>query len=289
MKEHMAIKDNDPDLLKFTQSFPGFNGGKRELRYIVVMLGINSDTYQNTEYEIKRQIGMKLMLYRNDGVIYNIKMYLIGAKIGIGDFEFIGNSRSQIWLIEQDIVGLLNIVNAESHVVLSLNNLSFHAKEKFIFLIDYWINNLDYKKYHVSNLANKIFNVTREMKYLDWFEDDVERVFAAADFFRKKELLHLFNINDSEDVRIHFYKNRLNKDYLELSFQKIRSLYNNRKSRDNKNSKQCNFSLSISADNNISKLAIANRLTRSDVVDMFFKDIKNMRNFDIVKSSQVKF
>ena len=64
-----------------------------------------------------------------------------------------------------------------------------------------------------------------------------------------------------------------------MSYQKIRSLYNNRKSRESIITKQCNFSLSTSADKNIKKLASVNRLTRSDIVDIFFRDLKKLERF----------
>ena len=281
----MAIEDSDPLMVKFAQSFPKFNGGKRELRYIAGKFWIDVDTYQNTEHQIKLQIADKMSCIERVDHMKTISNYLAESKVNIEAFEFIDDSPSQKWLIDQEINQLFIMLKIDNQLVSWLNSLSFRIKDKFIFIMDGWNLNSMEKEKAIIRITERISQITRDMEFLSWFKDDVEKIVAADDFFKKNDIVFYRQLNNVEDVRIYFYANRERKDFLKLAFQKIRVLHNNRKSRKNTHIKQCNFSLSLAADKNINKLANEYRLSRSDVVDLFFKNIKNLRDFDGVNAS----
>ena len=91
------IRNNDSFQKKFDESFPGFNGGFRELRFMAGALGIDIDTYQNSLSEIKRYIGIYLQSNSNFIGLSTIDRYLKESKVDIDAFDFIGVSRSQLW------------------------------------------------------------------------------------------------------------------------------------------------------------------------------------------------
>ncbi len=102
----MATRDQDALHLKFTVHFRGFNGGMRELRYIARKLGVNSDTYQNPEDEIRLQIARYLDSREYSRNRYDIEKYLAESKVGIDVFDFIDDSQSQSILINDQIAKL---------------------------------------------------------------------------------------------------------------------------------------------------------------------------------------
>lgn len=275
----MIISGNDSFLRKFEESFPGFNGGMRELRLMVGVFRIDIDTYQNPLFQVKRHIGIHLQSNNSFVELQAINKYLKESKVDIDTFDFIGESRSQLWLIEQQIANLLQEVNISNDLLSQMTFARFRTKEKLIFFVD-WISFTYSKKDYVINTANLVSSYIREVKYLDWFDDDTEKVVSADDYFRKKypysAITPFFErFSDIEDIRILFYNTRTHTAQRRLDFQSIRALFNNRKARKNENRKQCNFSLSLAADRNIDKLANDGGVTRSVVVDMVFKNIKN--------------
>ena len=251
----------------------------RELRLMVGVLGIDIDTYQNSLFEVKRHIGIHLKSNSVFGEIVTINKYLKESKVDIDAFAFIGESRSQLWLVEQEITNALLQFKIPNDFFSKMTRGRFQTKEKFILFVD-WISFSWDKMDYVVNTANMISSIAREMKYLDWFEDDTEKIVSADDYFRKNypnsAYIPFFErFRDVEDIRILFYNTRIDAPQRRLDFQSIRSLFNNRKSRKNGNRKQCNFSLSSAADKNIDKLATDMGLTRSLVVERVFKNIKN--------------
>lgn len=242
---------------------------------MVGALGINSDIYQNTLLEVKRQIAMHLELNNNDAELIAIYRYLKESKVNINAFDFIASSRSHLWLVEEKISGLVQQINPQKFLI-----SKFETKEKFIYFIDQWIQNLGEKELFISNAANDIARIAREMKYLKWFDDDVKKVVAADHFFRRtypdRGAYPFFEKFDNvEDIRILFYANRFNLAQRKLDFNSIQSQFHNKKAKDNPNKKQFNFSLSIAANKNINKLANDRGITRSAVIDMAFKDMKS--------------
>lgn len=269
----VTISTNDFLLRKFNETFPSFNGGMRELRFMVGTLGIDSDTYQNPLFEVKRQIATHLQLNKSVGEQIVIYRYLRESKVDIDAFDFIGESRSQLSLIEEQILMLLQHFNVRGYLV-----SKFQPKEKFIFFID-GISTTD-KEMYVSGVAKEVSRIVREMNYLDWFNDDPDKVVAADNNFRKRypnasASPYFERFGDVEDIRIFYYKNRANTAQLRLDFKSTQSYFNNRRARENPDKKQRNFSLSIAANRNINKLANDRGITRSAVVDMVFKDLKN--------------
>lgn len=277
---HKFMAINDPLVSKFGQLFPGFNGGMRELRFMVVVLEMDCDTYQNVEAEVKRQIVKRLQFAGFSQKVSFIIKYLTGAKVDVNAFDILDGPRPKLFLVEQKINSLIDELKIDHTIVCSLTALGFNLRDTIIFLIDYWEADTGVKKNKVSEIEAEIAKITGELKFLDWFDDNALRVESAKDYLLKNNKINFSEIRNSEDVRIYFYRNLENADYLKLTFFKIRSLFNNRKNRENKNKKQCNFSLSVISDKNISKLAEVNGMTRSDIVDRVFRNLNDLGNLD---------
>ena len=294
----MQILNSAIHLNKFNNSFGKSYIGIRELRYIVALLEINCDTYKNSEENIKTIIGLKLNQFTNSKKIENVKNYLTISKVEYESFNFIEENKFFDRIIDLESQKIIkeytNEVDAEI-----INKLSFKNKDNFIFLVDYCNIDTQKTKTHIQNIDFRISYRLKKLKYLSWFDGNQEKVAAAEDFMTRKKQMNFTKFNDADDVKMHFYLELCgeNKHFgivseaeQELNFQKIRSLFNNRKSREKTTHKQFNFSLSRAADKNINKLAQENMLNRSQVVDIFFRDMKNFNVFSasITSSNDLK-
>lgn len=107
---------------------------------------------------------------------------------------------------------------------------------------------------------------------INWFKSglqlDQKKIDVANLYFSKQKgnWLALFNLND---VRDFFYGFSPDSDK-ELIFRKIRTNYLNKKSREESDAKQCNFSLRRNSDKIIDNIAKSNGVTRSIVLNAIF-------------------
>lgn len=278
----MAI-NTDPRYDTFNNYFPTFSGGKRSIIFISIILDINIDFHNLSEQACKDAIGQRLnmqeKIYRHD----DVRRYLSEIKLDHGLFDFVFKSRFDYFLIKEEIVGLMNLMNLEKSISVSMANLSLHPKDAIIFLMDYWNFEIIAKEKYILDMKSRFLSVENTLKPLQWFQKDDDKVIAARDFFNRGKSADFIRINDVDDIKIFFYQYIDKPDSIYSQLAKIKSLFSNRKAKSNKNSRQCNFSLSPEIDDKISKIALSSKMTRSAVVESVFGEIEISRRLHKLK------
>ena len=165
------------------------------------------------------------------------------------------------------------------------------VQDLFIFLMDFWRADIQEKNAFLEWVKKEFDKYFQETKFLAWYEKEVDRPQIAFDYLRMKDsFLTVTSFgSDLEGLRILFYeKIRAGEDVRMLDLQ-IKRYYHNKKSRENKATKQANFSLSDQSIKNIEEMAGKYRVTKSMVVDAIFRSQSIMKQVDKALESRLEF
>ena len=272
----MSINDTSPGVARFNRFFPYFRGGRRELIYIILSLDLNVDLSGGKQGFVINNIGSQLP----DGGDYKrISRYLAEMKCNERFFNFFDESNFHSFMINREVDDLFAKNKVISSVVNSSRNFCFSARDRFIFAVDYLPNNVGDKNNYMEAYKMDFDKVCDEISYLKWFNGDDAKLDAANSYFSRLDGLSYKKIRGMDDLQIRFCSDLSNMGYMALSFKKIQSLYNNRKSKSSEYHKQCNLSLSVSSSEKIDLFARRSNMTRSQVVDYVFRELKSIKSF----------
>lgn len=277
---------------------------QRFLRYVSASLKVGIDFKNQSTNYIKNQICQE-MSERNiqiSSLKYDLDRYVNSNKIDDCEFNFIKESKFEEYICNDAINYHINhleyrnsifnsrksILSGEDSLNLIFKNISFHFRDKFIFFFDAW--DVDFNSKMKSLVLFKSFFISALdfYKKFDWFSDDEKKLEAAYDHLKKSDP-ECMCFQSHEDLKIYIFKKfDKNRSEVELILKKIKTLYNNRKSRSQKSTKQFNLSLSEAAIKNIIKLSSTYGADRSKTIDIIFRNPKLISHInDFLKNQSI--
>lgn len=271
--------------------FPGRKIGLRELKFLVGYFRIECNLANMTRNAIVERVLIELNLKKDQ--ISLIDGYFDLVKVDAEKFEFIGKSASRIWLTKKAIEALLKRASIQLPQDIHSSGLEYTlgVQDLFIFLMDLWMADIQEKNAFLEWIKKEFDKYFQKTKFLEWYEKEAGRSQVAFDYLRMKDsfLTDTSFGSDLEGLRIFFYeKIRVGEDVRMLDVQ-IKRYYHNKKSRENKATRQANFSLSDKSINNIEKIARKHGVTKSMVVDAIFRSQTIMKQVDEALESRLEF
>lgn len=279
---------------EFDRKFEIYSIDERGFRYISSMLELGVDLNELKSSQRKIEVMKRLENKPDLSLAFDIDFsrYYNSRKLDIQDFNFIGDSRFERFIYEMHINSMIekSFINflpckggQSSEYSASLKKLFdaiiFPIKEKIIFLYDSWNVEFSEKRMWIERLRADAFETSRIVRGCKWFDGNDDRLLAAYDHLKADPNCGYFY--DSDDLRIYLFKSYgSNPDKIELNIKKIQYLFNNRKSRTTKATKQANFSLSEKSIKNIEKLSSKYGENKSKIVDAVFRDDELIRYVD---------
>ena len=271
--------------------FPGRIIGIRELKFLVGYFRIECNLANMTKNAIVERVLIDLNFKKDQ--ISLIDGYFDLVKVDAEKFEFIGKSKSRIWLTNKAIEALLNRAGIQLPQDIGRSGLVYTlgVQDLFIFLMDFWRADIQEKNAFLEWVKKEFDKYFQETKFLAWYEKEVDRPQIAFDYLRMKDsfLTATSFGSDLEGLRILFYEKILTGEDVRMLDLQIKRYYHNKKSRENKATKQANFSLSDQSIKNIEEMAGKYRVTKSMVVDAIFKSQSIMKQVDKALESRLEF
>lgn len=272
---------------KFNIEFSDYSIDTRGARYLSAMLRLgNAGNYGLTsQFKIDAMRTLAAMPEWARATKDDFKRYFNSKKIEENNFDFIGESKYEVFFYKEYINNIINLnfVNdlPDSRAIFHVNysgaklifeSVSFSNREKIMFFFDAWhlpSQSKDMKLECLKSNAHKFLQLYNKCK---WFDNKPEGLKAAHDYLKQFDA-NCGYFSDSDDLRIYFFKEyKDNAEKFKLSIRDIQMLFNNRKSRATKSTKQVNFSLSEKSIKNIKKLSSNHEENRSKIVDAIFKN-----------------
>ena len=280
---------------KFGLDFSDYSIDARAARYLSAMLRLGNGGNHGVTSKFK--IDVMTTLDARPGwaraAKYDFKRYFDSKKIEENNFNFIGESKYEVFFYNEyinniinlnfvnDLPGGRNVLHANySGAKLIFENVSFSNREKVIFFYDAWSILPHIKDINLKRLKSDAHTFLQLYDKCKWFDNKPEGLRAAHDHLKEFDA-NCGYFSDSDDLRIYFFKKyEYNAEKFELSIRKIQMLFNNRKSRATKATKQVNFSLSEKSIKNIKKLSLNHEENGSKIVDAIFKNDELIRYID---------
>lgn len=267
------------------EMFPGTTLGLRELKFLVGYLRIDCDLEK-----IKKDLLEKIVLDRIKNHIldiekHNILAFLMEAKISEEKLSFIEDRKSHLYLT----LKIINQLKLNTPLILTRQinydrlKLVFNPKDLLIFLISLKFEPIEGKNKNTDIFTLTFNNHLSKIKFIKWYEESSDRISIAHEYFIKKGYLTFefstpFSI---DDLMIFFWDDARTKDQVNLIDINFRRYYHNKKSRENKSTKQVNFSLSIKPIKEINRLAKKYGLKKSTIIEIAFKDKSFLTQIDL--------
>ncbi len=271
--------------------FPGLLMNLRELKFLVAYFRINCNLENLTKTGIIEKVVTELRVRSNE--IPLIKSLIDSPKIDIEEFKFIEKSKSQEWLVRKAIERLIN----EGGVLLPQNVLqsgldqTLGIKDLFIALIDWWRIEVQQKIAFIEWVRNEFDRYLEKTSFIAWYEKEGDRPKIAFDYLQMKDfsIKNSFSNSGYEDLKILFFEKIRAGEDVQIWDLQIKRYYYNKKSRENKATKQANFSLSEQSIKNIEKIAKKYRVNKSMVVDTLFKSPSLTKQIDMALKNRLNF
>lgn len=270
----VAIEDADTSLQRV---FAETALTERKLQSMVVYLGLDVDLESAKLKDLRRYIGSYLHKYYPP-VNYSLPQETTSVIFWL---THISNKQS----ISEEIFNFLYQFDRESLCSILIQFRAFQGvdinsvfckaypiKNTICYLCDSSMTPTDQIAMIFDSLKNSILNLKIWDARINWFKSgsqlNQKKIDAANAIFLKQKIWPhpIYNI---ADVRNFFYSLLPYADK-ELIFRKIRANYLNKKSREESNAKQCNFSLQKSSENMIDEIARKNGVTRSIALNAIF-------------------
>lgn len=280
---------------KFDLEFSGYSIDARGARYLSAMLRLGNVGNHGVTLQFKIDV-MNTLAARSEwerATKDDFKRYFNSKKIEENNFDFIGESKYEVFFYEtyinskinfdfiNDLPGGRYIFNTNySGARLIFENVSFSNREKIMFFYDAWHIPSQSKYMDLERLKSNAHKFLQLYNRCKWFDNKPEGLRAAHDHLKEFDA-NCGYFSDTDDLRIYFFKKyEDNAEKFELSIRKIQMLFNNRKSRATKSTKQVNFSLSGKSIKNIKKLSSNHEENGSKIVDAIFKNDELIRYID---------
>lgn len=280
---------------QFNELFKNYSIDDRGYRYLATALRLSVDVRWVRTPDLKAQMMGVLNLNPDwlHALEVDFKRYFYSKKLDIDDFDFIGESKFDRFICDSYIdekiyLGYRNKLPGNrfslgenlSGLKFIFANINYSIKEKIIFLYDAWDITSSAKAIDLGKLKDRLHESMQLTRGCKWFDAKLDSLSAAYDHLRREDpgCGYFF---DSDELRIYFYKKYgASPESVELSIKKIQMLFNNRKSRATKNTKQVNFQLSDKSIKNVEKLSVKYGENKSKIVDFIFSNDKLLRRVD---------
>ena len=286
--------------------FPGVKLTERKLQSMVIYLGLNVNLDLAKFEDLKQYIGGYLHVYypsaygfstiEADSAVYWMRHIYNRESIPENTFDFLCQFSTDSL---NSILIKFNIFR-RSDIHLTLQKF-YPLRNILCFLCDSSSAPTNHLILELPSLKSSVLSLKGWDSRINWFKSgshlNQKKIDAANSYFHKQKVWPrpFLSLTDVID----FFYGLLSDGEKELIFRKIRANYLNKKSRDDSDAKQCNFSLRKNAEKIINEIAKSNGVTRSIALnailypenkeklqELFKKGIQNLP-VQIVKSNDV--